>query len=243
MYYLFILGPQTYWHFYVAYPSIHTLSHSLYRLTPLFCRVSYSPIIATPPTTICRHTQCCFGVAFQRFESRIVHLPYPHPHNHVPSNIVEHNHACPFLLSEFHISLPKIQGNTRIFPRFLYPPFILLELYTWPLSYTPLTQYFGPDWPHTNPFFCYNQLQNFLPLSLYPTLPIYLLKKTLKQFSRRHTYLCSTSSRVFEKCPNKAGDHTWRKRNQHENRKPVPWNMIRLLLLDKCKFTKPLNWK
>ena len=94
--------------------------------------------------------------------------------------------------------------------------------------------------------FFHNQLQHLLPpffnLS-YPAILIYPLKMTLTPLNRRRTYLCSISSREFEECPNKAEDRTWRKRSQSENRKPVPWNRIRLLLFHKCKFTKSLNWK
>ena len=39
---------------------------------------------------------------------------------HVPCNLVAHNHACTFLFTESHISLPQIQRNTCIFPRFLH---------------------------------------------------------------------------------------------------------------------------
>ena len=34
---------------------------------------------------------------------------------------VAHNHPCPFLFSESRIFRPKIQGNTCILSRFLYP--------------------------------------------------------------------------------------------------------------------------
>ena len=90
----------------------------------------------------------------------------------------------------------------------------------------------------------YNQFQHLLCLIFslsYTPLPIYLLKMTLKPLNRRRTYVYSISSREFEECLNKAGNHTWRKRRQNENRKPVSWNGIRLLLFDKCKFTKPFQ--
>ena len=57
------------------------------------------------------------------------------------------------------------------------------------------------------------------------------------------TPLLVINSSEFEVCLNKAGDHTQRKRSQKENRKPVQSNEIRLLLFDKCKFTKPLKLK
>ena len=57
----------------------------------------------------------------------------------------------------------------------------------------------------------------------------------------KQTSHLSISSREFEECLNKAGNHTWRKRRQNENRKPVTWNGIRLLSFDKCKFTKPFQ--
>ena len=56
-----------------------------------------------------------------------------------------------------------------------------------------------------------------------------------------HTYV--QHLRESKSAPTKAGDRTLRKRSQNENRKPVPWNLIRLLLFDNWKFTKPLNWK
>ena len=77
----------------------------------------------------------------------------------------------------------------------------------------------------------------------YPALPIFPLKMTLNPLNRRRKYICSTSSREFEECPNRVRYHTWRKRSQNEKRKPMQWNGIRLLLFDKCKFTKSLNWK
>ena len=91
-------------------------------------------------------------------------------------------------------------------------------------------------------YVCIINLNIFFVLFLVtPPPPIYLLEMTWKQLNSRRAYLGSTSSREFEECLNKAGHHTWMKHRENENRKPVSWNGIRLLLFDKCKFTKPFR--
>ena len=114
-------------------------------------------------------------------------------------------------------------------------------------------QYFW-SWltPHQLLFvFCTNQPRHLLPCNLYFFASVtdpspYTLSRWRKyheNIRRTYRYQCLTSSREFEVCLNKAVDNTWRKRSQNENRKPAPGNGIRLLLFDKCKFTKPLKWK
>ena len=146
----------------------------------------------------------------------------------------------PILLSESHTCffLSQIQAHTCIFSRFIFP-----HLFS-ELIYVPLP----PLYPVPHPVFLVLIIINFwinicfvliIATFTHPSpYIIYLLKMTWKPLNRRRTYLCSTSSREFEECLNKAGNHTWRKRRQNENRKPVLWNRIRLLLFDKCKFTK-----
>ena len=47
----------------------------------------------------------------------------------------------------------------------------------------------------------------------------------------------------FQRVPQQSERPYLRKRSLNVIRKPVPWNGIRLLLFDKCQFTRPLNWK
>ena len=105
---------------------------------------------------------------------------------------------------------------------------------------------FSLDLPNTNPYLS-SVLINFNISSCifcfglsYQPLTISLLSWRKTNKNRHRTYQCSTSSR---ECLNKAGDHAWRKRTQNVNRKPVTGNSIRILLVDKWKFTKSLKWK
>ena len=123
-------------------------------------------------------------------------------------------------------------------------------IYVIPLNHA---QYF---WSWLTPhqplfFFCCNQLQHLLPIIFifglcYPPSPKFTVSRWHSWkpwYLWRQTSHIPISSREFEECLNKTGDHTWRKRKQEENRKPVPKNGMRFLLFDKCKFTKPLKWK
>ena len=79
------------------------------------------------------------------------------------------------------------------------------------------TQYFWP-WvtPHKPLFdFYHNQLQHLFPYLFFFLLQLPGHPHIPSQddpLNRHRKYLCSTSSREFKECPNKARDHTWRKR-------------------------------
>ena len=161
-----------------------------------------------------------------------------------PYNVVAPSHGRFYFLNS--LSLFSKYRHIHIFSQDSYTPplFFWSDLRNPPLNHT---QYFGLEslTRHQPLFvFCYNQLQHLLPCSFisglyYPSSPYTILRWR----ERRRTCQLSTSSRNFEECLDKAGIHTWRKRSQKENRKPVPGNGIRLLLFDKCKFTKPFKWK
>ena len=110
-----------------------------------------------PPHTRTQHSQDSYvallfsGVPYVVWESPFnvlwaAYQPYsnppPHPTNciHVPCNVVAHNHACTFLFSESHISLPQIQETKHVLPQDSY----ISLLYSWVLYVTPSSM-FGPD--------------------------------------------------------------------------------------------------
>ena len=76
----------------------------------------------------------------------------------------------------------------------------------------------------------------------YPTLTLYPLKMTWNPWKQTlHVPNWMLNQENSKSAPNKAGDHTWSKEMQPKWKpEPVPANEIRLLLFDKCKFTKPL---
>ena len=100
---------------------------------------------------------------------RAAYHPYPNtpPHPTSCMHLVAHNHACPFLFSEFRISRPKIEGNACILLRFPYP-----ILSSGVVLVTPFLQPPSILTPHKPLFdFYHNQLQHLFPLSFLLNLP------------------------------------------------------------------------
>ena len=135
-------------HIHVGISMSHTFKSIFYRVIYLTLYMTLTP--PPPPLQILLpnynlsewHAHCCFWVAFQH-KSRISPLDLPlTPHPTSCMHLVAHNHACPFLFSESRIFRPKIQGNTCILSRFLYP-----ILYSWVQP----PSIFDPEKPHTNP--------------------------------------------------------------------------------------------
>ena len=129
--------------------------------------------------------------------------------------------TCLFWIAYLYLSSPKYRPIKGLFTQNSYFPPLF---YTYRQRNPPLhpSNYLW-SWSLLTahqPLFVFsnNQFQHFLPhifiLSLNDPLYI-LLKMTWNPLNRRRTNLCSTSSREFEECLNKAGNHTCSKRNQN----------------------------
>ena len=217
------------WHS-VTWPDIMTTPYwsdfvpnsTFYRILSGFHRTFATGVACrqgtlTPPDTWSRPfgTCICSTCWDQTFSELVVILP---------------DNALRISLGTFSIlliSVLQIQAHPNIFSRFMYlPPFsgviyvpllkpnpiFLVLTYPTPTLFCLLLQSTSI---HPFLYFCFGFSYQPLTISL-------LHVSWRKTHENRHrTYQCSTSSREFEECLNNAGDNTWRKRTQNENRKPV----------------------
>ena len=114
--------------FLVACASIDILqsyiSHSLYDLNTLFAE-SHNPcfirIIATPPTSIFQNGMP--NVVLDSPSNVLEPHTAPDPHPTSCMHLVAHNHACPLLFSESHIS----RSGKHVFSQDFYNPSFLFR--------------------------------------------------------------------------------------------------------------------
>ena len=121
-----------------------------------------------------------------------------------------------------------------------------------PIFPSTATQYFWPRVTSHKPLFdiCHNQLQRLFPpilflfLLQFPGYPHILVpsKDDVKPIKQASQIPMFNIFEKFQRVPQQS-ERPYLKETQLKCKPETPWNAIRLLLFDKCQFTRPLNWK